>query len=1051
MAETTQEKKVFKWGDNEYLLDDLLSLHAQQEQSYYDFAKNRGKYSDDALAGLRAAITSRIDAAKNGRTFMADGSLDDDVVDNVFIPDAKKRKARKGLGVNQDNTEWSKYYIAKLVSSLKPYQREAVKDASAWDIAQHGFGKYLSDALKVNARHVFENYDKRNESDPEAARTFTERDAKLREHLGSYKTWLEGKNFDFTKNDNEWDDDFMTTLNNLINNQDWSDRTALYESLSRLGTSAEYATAFTSDKWDLSGSSTGTKTNAELEAERKRKKAEEETSKYQQYIKDTYSTFKNLGDNNFGGTYFTSSGDGFFDMSDSEYESWLNTHTDDADAYMKNLQAKYYANPFDTAVAGEYLPLAGRFGALKDVTIDGKVYKYDPKTIDRTKNRFVAFDPESGEIRHAFIGDIAAEKEALKRKWRIDNGYLDEAEAYMKEGGVISMQTGGGFNLAQAVNRDLEERNKARAVASGNTEEVQRARDRVVSNGKDPLTSEENSIGQPDAGFTGAEIARLASIGADITSIFLDPITGTAVGLASTLTNFGADIADDGFDWGDVKNLGINIGFDLLGAVPIIGDYFGTGSKIIRTAAKWAPRAMATLAGLQGVANLDGMMGSWKKLTSGDADSKMTVQDWRNIQQSISLLTGGVRATRNKVAKNKMKKAAKVDDVVGVNIKDKSTGEIKQILVDGDTAKNIRAAQGDRAKIETELGGLEQFKGKFGESGTLEVATHGGGLQKPWEKVTNADGSTSRQLRGLRGEGRAQVSDVYDFSRIPAEGVGRGLRIPGVSDRLNQWHQAAVAKFNGTPPQINARGAMTSAAVDAEVQKLQGKVDAEINTMKQSMSARTKKAKEISKQLAPERTRLNDLRTKLGTIPDAATLQTTKTQQEASLAALDTQIAARKQMLQQAEADLAKLQGKKRVAKKNRKAHNAALASARGRVQGHKAVLQGYEHTKSTGIVALDQVNQQLQMHADLPGLEARVRKLEGIERGLSRSNHTNAYTRLQNMLTDYQTNHANIGGRSLNWDMATILQNAGIRNAFREGGTINRNKINKFLNYAKG
>ena len=29
MAENTQEKKTFKWGDSEYLLDDLLKLHAE--------------------------------------------------------------------------------------------------------------------------------------------------------------------------------------------------------------------------------------------------------------------------------------------------------------------------------------------------------------------------------------------------------------------------------------------------------------------------------------------------------------------------------------------------------------------------------------------------------------------------------------------------------------------------------------------------------------------------------------------------------------------------------------------------------------------------------------------------------------------------------------------------------------------------------------------------------------------------------------------------------------------------------------------------------------
>jgi hypothetical protein len=109
------------------------------------------------------------------------------------------------------------------------------------------------------------------------------------------------------------------------------------------------------------------------------------------------------------------------------------------------------------------------------VTIDGKAYKYDPRTIDRTKNRFVAFDPESGEIRHAFIGDIEEELKNLRRKWRVDNGYEDESDKYLsydKDGGVLSMQTGGGFNLTQAVNRDLEERNKKRAKETGHSEEV---------------------------------------------------------------------------------------------------------------------------------------------------------------------------------------------------------------------------------------------------------------------------------------------------------------------------------------------------------------------------------------------------------------------------------------------------------------------------------------------------------------------------------------------------------------------------------------------------
>lgn len=49
MAETKQEKRTFKWGDREYLLDDLLEQHAKYENNYYDFARDRGQYDATAL------------------------------------------------------------------------------------------------------------------------------------------------------------------------------------------------------------------------------------------------------------------------------------------------------------------------------------------------------------------------------------------------------------------------------------------------------------------------------------------------------------------------------------------------------------------------------------------------------------------------------------------------------------------------------------------------------------------------------------------------------------------------------------------------------------------------------------------------------------------------------------------------------------------------------------------------------------------------------------------------------------------------------------------
>ena len=1147
MAETKQEKKTFKWGDSEYLLDDLLKLHAEQEQNYYNFARARGQYDDAALNGLRAAVANRINAVKNGQTFSADGVLDSDVVDNTSIQTQKKGLFKKEKYVDQDNTEWAKYYLNKLVSNLKPHQKEETVDKGKWDITQHGLAAYLT-GQGYNAKGFFEGYDKRNPDDPDASRSFAQRHAELRKHLTGYRDWISKKGFDFTKNDNEWDDNFMSTLDALINNQDWSDSNALSASLRKLGAGEAYTTAFTSDRWDLS------KSDEDLAAESKRKasekKTQEEKDKYAAFAKGAYNNYLNLSDNNLGGTYFTSKGDGFFDMSDSEYEDWLNTHTNDPDAYMNQLQAKYYANPFDKTVAGEYLPLAGRFGALKEVNIDGKTWYYDPRTIDRKNNRLVIFDKETGEMKHTFLGDVTEEWNAIRKKWRQDNGYEDASDkytSYNEQGGVLSMQTGGGFNLAQAVNRDLEARNKARAAETGNTEEVQKARDRVVSNGDDSFTSEQDSISQPDAGFSGAEIARLASIGADITSMFLDPITGTVVGVGSTLTNLGADIADDGFQWEDVKNFGINLGFDLLGAIPIFGDAFGTGAKITKNLVKFAPRAMAIFAGYQGIANMGGIMDSWSKLTSGDEKQKLTVQDWRNIAQSISLLTGGVRAAKNKATQNKIKQQARVDGVVGVNVRNRATGELEQVIVDGETAKNIRAAKGDRAKIEAELSKLDDFKDKFGESGTLDVATGSGKWQSPIQKRDTPDGGTTREWMGFRGEGRAQVSDVYDFSRVPnGYGSGLGFKIPGVSDRLNAWHQGLMAKANSklNPSTIDQRGKMSSDAVEAEQVRLlndQG-VEAQIGKVKDAVAARKKYLEDIQGRITTAEGEIATARQQAGgddliarqadaearlrglasndAINDAhntishhtATIARNKakraslsksraeqitqveakvTQMKSRIDEIDGLIATGKQRVKEIDLELsgrisktrrAELEAEKAAIpkteaalKKERRALNKALPGEEAAMMANRdRIIKNFQRAytqlsastrTSKGAIATAQPiaaqrkaysEAYAQQQAAISGqaLQKRLNTLQGRKASHDPATvHTHAYKELETMLNNLRTSNPTIGGKTVNWDMDAILQRYGVNSAdvFKQGGSINRNKINKFLNYAKG
>lgn len=1062
MAKTTQEKKTFKWGDNEYLLDDLLKLHSEQEHHYYNFARDRGQYDDVALAGLRAAINNRIQAVKEGKTFEGDGVLDSDTVDNTRIQTQKKGLFKKAKYVDQDNTEWAKYYLSKLVGQLTPHTKDSSTDKGSWNMSKHGLAAYLT-GQGLNAKDVFENYDLRDKVNPSNTRAYTQRRDLLKKQLAGYKTWLAGKGFDFTQNDNEWDDSFISDLDDLIANFDAYDNNAITARLRKLGAGEGYTTAFTSDRWDLS------KTQEELDAEASKKKDDEAKKQEAKHLREwedyaygkkrsiapIYHAPVDLSNHDFGG----------------KNPEWINWYGDlnaeqqqQYGTYLGRDEAKWkqawdsYMNALRTGSAYEdknaRILLQGTFINQPHGFIDLGDGKYLIRDSVNDDGQGIVYDPQNGYTATVFLGDLASKNSEIKDIYKQlaykyinqkhGTNYTGSRNYVFKEGGELlpKHQYGNQITYNWA---DSSEAIKQKAEKTGLTPQVQADRDRYID-------GDNKSVDNPNAGFSGAEIARLASIGADITSMFLTPVVGTVVGLGSTLTNFGADIADDGFQWEDVKNLGINVGFDLLGAIPVFGDAVGTGTKITRNLVKWAPRVMAGLAAFQGVANFDGMVGSWKKMTSSDENAKMTVQDWRNIAQSIGLLTGGVRAVRNKVAQNNMKQAAKVDDVVGVSVRDKQSKEIKQILVDGDTAKNIRAAQGDRVKIEAELSKLEDFNGKFGDTGTLEIVTKSSGWQKPWTRVTNADGSTSLELQGIRGSGRAVVNDIYDFSRIPATGVSRGLfKDRAVNESLTGLQIRATERLNRAGLPESHRGSMTKEAVDAEIARLQGELTATTDRMKTAMADRTKRAKEISKSLKVERDRLTKLQQTLNGAPDVATLQSNKTAHEGNLGHHEQKLLDSQQKLKQAEDDLNKLLGKKRVAKKNQKSHKAAITRARAKVQGLKKAISGHVASKQQQLDAIELINKQIQAHADLPKTQSEIARLAGIEPKLQRSNHTNAYNRLRQLITDYQTNHSNIGGRAVTWDLTKVLQDAGIRNAFKSGGTLDKNKLNKFLTYAKG
>jgi hypothetical protein len=77
---------------------------------------------------------------------------------------------KKEKYVDQDNTEWAKYYLNRLVGQLNPYDKSKITAKGAWDINKHGLGAYLN-GQGVDARRLFESKDLRvNADDPNEVR-----------------------------------------------------------------------------------------------------------------------------------------------------------------------------------------------------------------------------------------------------------------------------------------------------------------------------------------------------------------------------------------------------------------------------------------------------------------------------------------------------------------------------------------------------------------------------------------------------------------------------------------------------------------------------------------------------------------------------------------------------------------------------------------------------------------------------------------------------------------------------------------------------------------
>ena len=1058
MAETNSERRTFKWGDQEYLLDDLLNAHREYENDFYEFAQKEGGYDQNSLVGLRESVLKKINAAKEGRNFGSDGTLDDDKVDNVTVTVPGKGWFKKDKYYQQDNTAGAGHYMWSLVKQLKPHKKDKTPDKGKWDISKHGLEAYLT-GQGLNAKDIFEKYDLQDENDPDAPRSFNARRALLLTHLGKYKTWLEGKGFDFTKNDNDWDDDFGTTLSDLITNYDQTDINALSAALRKLGAGDAYTTAFTSDKWDMS------KTNEELKADKeareKKKKAEQEAAYLKEWEDHAYQSRRESTPVYYRpvdlaeGTDFRQWYGDLNEQQRKEHGTYLGV-----DNVAWNNAWKNFTNSLKGGAAYNDKNTA--------VLLQGALYKQPHLFLDLGNNQYLikdsmtedgqgtVYDAKSGYTDTVFLGDLAQTNADVKKvykqlayEWinkKHGTDYNDRSYVFQEGGQMIPKHL---YGSQVAFNWETtDDIIKPKAEASGNTVQRQKAQDNYMD-------SDNASADNAATGWDGKAKARLGYAIADLTSAVAAfvPGYGTAVsavaGLGSTFGNFFTDMADDAVSAGDMwKNFGMNLGMDVLGLIPGGGAASKMG-KILKTLKTTVPIIIATPGVATMLANSPEIAKSWKKAFDGDPEaggSKMTYQDYMNILQVLNVAAGTTNIARNayKASKNSVKNSDKIAVDVTVKTKTGKPGvQRKALVLEGEDAARFREANAEGKAQEF----IDQIEGgnKYIVNETT-VSNRG----KFWGRDDNGDFHLFNQNPfGRTNSGRARVFAVRQ--EAPTYKVVRGKKVKVAGKEYaetGRWDADLTGK-----DLVSMKGKTNLETWKATQQK---SLDADFNTWRAKAEAYKKKTdmatatqQRIDSDIATHTTNKADIDAQIAAQEriitagnsDAARIQDWIN--NGGVIASDNAITAARQKIADLEAKraAASKSGKKRLKKQIRKQEKIIADAEQAKLDNSpQAVLDA--QAKVTNATA---EKSRLQVETDKlqKMLDRLGRQKTFVDRRVS--THSDAYNSINNFKPIKKT----FNDVEYTFDVDASLKN--LDGLYKQGGSINRNKINKFLNYGKG
>lgn len=268
-------------------------------------------------------------------------------------------------------------------------------------------------------------------------------------------------------------------------------------------------------------------------------------------------------------------------------------------------------------------------------------YYIVPGSEDYQNWSYIAYNPNTRQYQEQsmLLNEELKKRMAYAEYDRTKNKTKQETPK-QENGGVLMFQDGG---LAKWV-----EENKKKAQEAWQKE--QNIQTKVKETGKTREQIEAGERKPSEEGFSTIDKVRLGTAIADATAAVTAFVPGYGIaasgilGVGSTLTNIGADIADDSMSAGDVvKNAAFGLGMDTVGLIPGWGAS-GKAAKIVRIL---KPVSKLVMRSLQGYGMVQSA-GAFSKLMSNPSD--MSVEDWRRLITGLQTIKKEARYRGAKIA-----------------------------------------------------------------------------------------------------------------------------------------------------------------------------------------------------------------------------------------------------------------------------------------------------------------------------------------------------------------------------------------------------------------